>query len=189
MTNTGKKTTDEEIQNAIDGVKNGRHEDFEVIRLTYLPLIESTIRSFEESGAGNQSDLYDEAVRALLRAVLAFDASGKNITFGLYAKICIRNALISVRRAKLTREKREMRSTKKSEEKKHRRDDSVFSGMTAEEIMSKMQSVLSPYEYRVLRKYISGAAAAEIAKALSKSERSVNNALYRIRRKAKVMVK
>lgn len=183
------KQTDKEINKAIIGVKSGRHEDFDVIRLTYSPLIENMAQSFEKSGAGNQGDLYDEAVRALLKAVLTYDIDSEKVTFGLYAKICIRNALISVRRAKLTREKREARSAAAVKKNVGRRKDNVFSAMDADAIMEKMQSVLSPYEYRVLKEYITGVSVSSIAKLFEKSEKSVNNALYRIRRKAKSLVK
>lgn len=182
-----RKQLDEEIKSAIDGVKNGRHELFEVIRLTYAPLVDSMVQSFEKSGAGNSGDLTDEAVRALLKAVLSFDIDNGDVSFGLYAKICIRNALISARRAKLSREKREAvkQARLPEEEKRGRNVGRIFEGLDKDAIMQKMHSVLSSYEYRVLEEYISGKSAAQIAEEMDRKEKSVNNALYRIRSKAR----
>ena len=182
-----KRQVDEEIKNAIDGVKNGRHELFEVIRLTYAPLVESMVQSFEKSGAGNSGDLTEEAVRALLKAVLSYDVDNQEVTFGLYAKICMRNALISARRSKLSRERRENRKKAQfmPEEAKSIQANRFFEGLDKDAIMHKMHSVLSSYEYRVLDQYSRGKTAAQIAKELGREEKSVNNALYRIRSKAR----
>lgn len=175
----------QDIKNAILGVKNGRYECFDVIRSKYEPLIVGMAQSFEKSGAGSTGDLSEEAERALLKAVLSFDETKDGITFGLYAKICIRNALISVRRARLSRDKRERSRKAERRVRLERRGKTVFEGLDAAEIMDFMKSLLSPYEYFVLSEYMRGNSIGEIADGTGRSERSVNNALYRIRRKAK----
>ncbi len=179
---------DEEIMKAVADVKLGKYEAFEIIRSKYSPLSESMVQSFEKSGSGVHGDLSDEADRALLKAVLSYNCENTDVTFGLYAKICIRNALISARRAKLSRENRENRKRERAVDtsfKKYR--VRAFAGLDAEAIMEKMHSVLSGYEYRVLEEYAKGKSVAQIAKELCKNERSVNNALYRIRHKAKML--
>ena len=47
---------------------------------------------------------------------------------------------------------------------------------------------LSPYENRVWWMYLSGRTAAEIGKQLGKDARSVQNAVYRIRRKLRAVL-
>lgn len=182
-----KKYDTDEIRNAVVGVKNGRNEDLELIRASYAPLVESMVLSFEKSGAGSRSDLLDEAYRALLKAVISFDDKKRGISFGLYAKICIRNALISYRRATLSRERKEKRTAEKVRSDSSNRKNPVFSGLDTDEIMDKMKKELSAYEFRVLKSYADGSSISRIAEETGRGERSVNNALYRIRRKAKNM--
>lgn len=181
------KYDSDEIINAVVGVKNGRNEDFELIRVNYLPLVESMVQSFEKSGAGSRSDLTDEANRALLKAVISFDDKKRGISFGLYAKICIRNALISYRRASLSRERREKRSAESTKRATASQKNPVFSGLDTDEIMERMKKELSAYEFSVLKSYADGNSISAIAEKTGRGERSVNNALYRIRRKAKNM--
>lgn len=51
--------------------------------------------------------------------------------------------------------------------------------------LEKLETVLSPYERRVLREYISGKSVPEIAEDIGKTAKSVHNALFRIREKGK----
>ncbi|MBQ5633734.1 MAG: hypothetical protein IIV11_02485 [Clostridia bacterium] len=48
---------------------------------------------------------------------------------------------------------------------------------------------LSELEYKVWQLYISGRSAAEIAALLSTDEKSVNNAIYRIRKKLRAVLR
>lgn len=178
------KESEREIFELIREVKSGRHESFEILRSRYLPLISDMAKSFEESGSGNRADLLEDAQRAFLRAAVTFDETKEGITFGLYAKVCIRNALISVRRAERSRRKKEERASKK-EAVQRAKVLTSFGDMEAEEILERIESVLSEYEALVLREYFSGRSAKETAAVLGTDEKSVNNAVYRIRTKAK----
>jgi RNA polymerase sporulation-specific sigma factor len=51
------------------------------------------------------------------------------------------------------------------------------------ELSRRIESILSPYENRVWWLYLSGLTANNIAARLQKSERSIQNAIYRIRKK------
>ncbi|MBQ4066814.1 MAG: sigma-70 family RNA polymerase sigma factor [Clostridia bacterium] len=170
----------------INGVKNDRHEDFELIKARYKPLINDMAKSFEESGAGGFDDLFEEAQRALLKAALSFDSSKEGITFGLYAKICIRNALISVRRASSARRKREVKIAEKGREAS-RRTVMDLGEMSPEEAVEKLKGSLSEYETRVLREFFSGNSAEQTARILGTDRKSVYNAVFRIKQKAKLL--
>ena len=179
---------EKEIIDLIRGVKVGRHEDFELLKAKYMPLINDLANSFEESGAGAKSDLSEEAQRALLKAAISFDEGKEGITFGLYAKICMRNALISVKRAEDARRRKEKRA-KSDSVSQSARSLAAFAGEDAEDILSKIESSLSSYELKVFKEYFSGRSAKETAEVLRSDERSVNNAVYRIRKKAKQLAK
>lgn len=151
----------------------------------YEPLIKDMSKSFEDSGSGSLEDLKEEAQRALLKAVLSFDTSKEGITFGLYAKICIRNALISVRRHNAARMKKQLRGDKVPKVKSRRPVVRTLGGLEPEEMLAKIEKSLSPYEVKVLREFFDSKSAGEVAAVLGTSEKSVYNAVFRIRRKAK----
>ena len=175
---------DQELLDMISGVKAGRNENFELLKSRYKPLLSDMASSFESSGAGSKDDLFEEAERALLKAAISFDIDKNGITFGLYAKICIRNALISAKRARDAKKRREDRIAKKQEFKRAQVLES-FGSLSADEILERIESSLSDYEKAVFKEYFSDRSAKETAEILGTDERSVNNAVYRIRRKAK----
>ena len=53
-------------------------------------------------------------------------------------------------------------------------------------LVARLEEVLSPYENRIWWLYVSGQTAAQIAKAIGREERSVQNAIYRIRKKLRL---
>ncbi|MBE6587817.1 MAG: hypothetical protein E7647_05320 [Ruminococcaceae bacterium] len=175
---------DQDLLAIIAGVKAGKDEDFEKLKLRYKPLCADMANSFVRSGAGSSVDLLEEAERALLKAALSFDTSKEGITFGLYAKICVRNALISVRRANTAQKNRKERAKKESESSRRL---SVISSaeLDPEEMLKMLEDSLSDYEARVLREFFSGRSAEETAAVLGTDKKSVYNAVFRIRAKAK----
>jgi len=192
---------EQELLELIEGIKNGRQEDFEHLKVRYAPLINDMADSFFRSGAGLREDLYEEALGALLRAALTFDTAKEKITFGLYAKICIRNCLISVRRAKAAREAKASRGadkgagegtgkgTGKGEKKRERAVGSLdFGDLDPADVLDALENELSSYEKLVLKEYFSGRSAKETAAVLGRDEKSVNNAVCRIRQKAKKLL-
>lgn len=176
---------DQDILILVAGVKAGRDDDFEKLKLRYRPLVNELCQSFEASGAGKAGELLEDAHRALLKAALSFDETKEKITFGLYAKICIRNALISVRRSKLA--KKNTAEKPKAEKENGLKLSSLrgFRGLEAEEIVSLIDSRLSSYESKVLSEFLAGKRAGDVARELGASEKSVYNALFRIRTKAR----
>ena len=59
---------------------------------------------------------------------------------------------------------------------------------SAEELIRLIRENLSPYENHVWDMYTSGMSGAEIAERMSKPIRSIDNALYRIRRKLRALL-
>lgn len=175
---------DQELLDLIAGVKSGGHEEFEILKAKYMPLISDMAKSFEESGAGSLDDLMEDAERAFLKAAVNFDDKKEGITFGLYAKICIRNALISVRRAQKARLRKQERVAGEVALQRSRALAS-FGDADTNEILRRIESSLSEYEMAVLKEFFSGRSAKETAEILDTDEKSVYNAVYRIRVKAK----
>ena len=110
--------------------------------------------------------------------------------FGLYAKICVTNALISQMRnlKKLSAE----RFADVIDESQASLEDEPASRIIEEESLQRIDSVirdnLSSLEYRVWCLYAAGRTAREIGDIVGKSEKSVSNAVYRIRKKLRQLL-
>ena len=173
--------------------KQGEQGAFERLLENYRPLISSLVKStvsefpFSDS---DYEDLYQEAVILFFRALNRYDAEQEEVAFGLYAKICIRNGLLTQAK-KLTR-----RLQLLSLDGKEPTDDVPTEELgnrliEAEGYRALCDSIcanLTPYENRVWWLYLAGRTAKEIAASLDRDEKSVQNAIFRIRRKLRGII-
>lgn len=163
-------------------IQKGSDADFASLVKQYTPLITSLVSSFSASGGGAWDELQQEAKSALLKAALTYDSTQTAVSFGLYAKICMRNALISYRRKVLRRARRDM-------PEKASRKKADIQIQNIKQMVAGLEKVLSSYEKYVLQEYISGKSVPEIAEDIGKNPKSVHNALFRIREKGKRLEK
>ncbi len=163
------------IRKAASGDENA----FAELLRQYEPLIASQTRRFTQSAAQSDGeDAAQEARLAFFRAVCTYDSSQKDVTFGLYAKVCIHNALVS--------EVRRMHSRSRTVPHPHTesaRSSSADDRREIASLRSRMVTILSPFERAVFDKYLSGLPARDIARVLGRPVKSVYNALFRIRAK------
>lgn len=164
-------------------INNGNQQSFESLKAKYSPLLTKEVSSFLFTGSGSKEDLEYIAENALLNAAVTYDQS-KNIAFGYYAKVCIRNALKSAYRSALSERKQKNKTAVVNKIKKPI-SIPAFSDLSEDEIKSKIDSVLSPYEILILEKHLEGLKPREIAVDIGKDTKSVSNAIFRIREKIK----
>lgn len=166
----------------LDLIVSARERDdaaFSELISRYTPMINKVIGGFSDS-AFRYDEAFSEACVAFHRAVLSYDLSrSSDVTFGLYARICIYRRLcdFSVKNAK--------EATVVDLDV-----DLIGAGGNIEqrlvgrermaEYLSKARGVLSEYEYQVFILYIDGYSTEEIAKNLSKDVKSVENAKSRM---------
>lgn len=174
-------------------VAEGDENAFEELALQYAPLIRSMsarfTRSFSETAdtaAIGVQDLEQEARLALYRAAKTYDAAKNGVTFGLYAKICVRNSLVSMWR-KSAAAARALRRSEQNAEETAGKDTltELLSAAETDALRARIRETLSPYESRIFEQYISGMSVKQISLNADKTEKSVSNALYRIRVKIK----
>ena len=172
---------DKALYEKLLAVKNGDNPAFSSLCEDYEALIESMTQGFYESCPNiDKDDLRQEARMALYRAAVNFSLDQDSVTFGLYAKICIRNKLISVRRKYTTQSK--LKSKRNAEEVGVTVE--VTPSVTRRSLLTEdVMSLLSPFEQRVFALYAQKCSYSEIARALSRSEKSIDNAIYRIKSK------
>ncbi len=176
---------EKELFDIVAEVQSGNDEGFSVLKKKYSPLIASAVKSFEGTAA-DISEYEREAESALLKAALRFDISQSQVSFGLFAKICIKNALISLKRKETSRKRRmERRISPLSKRSKLGFDMSGDSSAETDKLVERIMAVLSPYERMVFSQYMSDKSVAEIAEAVGKPKKSVNNAIFRIKEKVR----
>lgn len=152
----------------------------------YTPLLNSLSRKYssmcqEDGEAGD--DFFQESQIAFYKAVMTYDINNSSSTFGAYAKACVRNKLVSLVR-KIKSKKRKKGELGMSCESNTPQDTVIWREL-GEKLLAQAELTLSPYEKKVFSLYINGRRANEIAKIVGKSEKSVNNAIFRIRSKLK----
>ena len=168
----------------------------EALVTRYNRLVRTCARPFFLAG-GDSEDLTQEGMVGLITAVREYDA-GKEASFRTFAEICIRSRLYSVLRAS-ARDKQQPLNQSLS------LDDSLFdsnpltSGTSnlaqrnpedflidrehTAALLSGVRKQLSEFEAKILGYYLDGLSCREIAKAVNKPPKSVDNAVQRIRRK------
>ncbi|MBQ9784052.1 MAG: sigma-70 family RNA polymerase sigma factor [Clostridia bacterium] len=170
------------LNECLAAAKRGDQAAFEALLARYAPLIDSQIPTY--APPADADDLRQEACIAFCRAVERFDMEQADVQFGLYAKICIRNHLIScLRRMHVGEPVLSLEDEKNDPSAGTDPAQSIVEEESYAALYRRVEALLSPYENRVWWLYLSGHTAREIAELFSKDERSVQNAIYRIRKK------
>ena len=177
---------DNSLDLLLQRAKNEDADALEGLLEAYAPLIESRVLSFAEKTADpdDLDDLRQEASIALCNAAVHYDPE-QNVSFGAFAKICINNRLVSYQRKRLRRLPTVSLESEHVEVTPDKADplQTLVERDSFSALCRQIESVLSPYENSIWWLYVSGHTGAEIAERLSKPERSVQNAIYRIRKK------
>ena len=163
----------------IRAAKAGDDAAFAELCRKYAPLIDSMTTKyggFWEDAGESREDLRQEASVAFYRALMTFDDEQRDVSFGLYAKICIRNRMISLLRHA------------KSQKKKQTTQEETSSVETAaavdwDALRSLSDGVLTNLEKTVFFHYVDGESYRDIALSLGVSVKSVDNALLRAKNK------
>ena len=185
----------EYARSLVSKAQGGDASALEVLRDLYMPLLQGACsrHSSESMSAEDREELFGEALIAFCNAVLSYDLAIEGIEFGLYARICIDNALISYRRAferrtRLTSVSLDTLGEGSEEDGEVDLIDAIVARESATDLARRINSVLSRFEKRVWWLYVAGLSAKDIALRIGSSDRSVHNAIYRIRRKLRGII-
>lgn len=172
----------------------GSRDAYHQMLTRYRPLLESSLARFMTADMTMQEreDLREEAERVFLNALTSFDTEQDAVDFGLYAKICLRNGLISEWRSMTARRRINVVSLSQDtlpepveteDPSAHLMEEERFFGL-----YRVVRAHLSEMENQVWWLYVTGVEVKEIATRLGRSEKSVHNAIYRIRSKLRRVV-
>lgn len=171
---------DKALNELISAAKNGDEIAFEKLLNEYRTMIDSIIRRF----SFDARDAFSEACMAFFRAVSSYDVKQSEVTFGLYAKICVERSLIDMQR----REGNALRYVDNEVDVdkiavpggvqsmlEHREQTAHFLSIAREE--------LSDFEFDVYRYWMLGYKSSDIASTLSVTAKAVDNAKNRMWKK------
>lgn len=167
------------------------------LALRYTRLVKICSRPYFLVG-GDGEDLIQEGMLGLLSAIREFDIS-MNTSFKTYAEICVKRRIYSAIKG-ASRKKHEplndmvsfedvlsdeSNSSAVSYGEAYRRspEEQVLARESVGEIIQTYSRCLSKFEVEILNLYLSGLSYSEIAELCGKTDKSVDNAVQRIRRK------
>lgn len=174
----------------LKSVKNGDKVAFEKLLLEFDPLIKREVSlSMRNSGdalGADPEEMRSEAMLALYKAALSYKA-GKNVTFGLYAKVCIHNRLVSYMRKQISLFKRRSRQENGSEKSERNPEEYLIALEGNERLKKILANEATEYERKTFELYLQSKSYAEISEVVGRDVKSVGNAIYRIKKKIKTM--
>ena len=179
-------------------VRKGNREAEETLVKRYFHLVRKLARPYYLAG-GDSDDLIQEGMIGLVYGVREYDGS-KAASFHTFAEICIRNRLYSAVRAAARDKHTPLNQSVPLEIPFFDSHTSLFGAQMAsqttnpedliigregvEDALNGVRRQLSEFEAKILGYYLDGLTVHEMAKAVSRSPKSVDNAVQRIRRKA-----
>ena len=177
-------------------VAQGNREAEEILVTRYNRLVRICARPFFLVG-GDSEDLIQEGMLGLLKAIRNYDAS-RDASFRTFAEICIRSRLYSILRSQNRNKHAALNHSIVVEApffdsnsytvgtldlSRSNPEDLMILQENFGEMWKRVQNQLSGFEARILGFYLDGLSYQEIAVMVSKSPKSVDNAVQRIRRK------
>ena len=178
--------TDEEL--CLEAVSGDRLAE-EMLVMRYMRLARACARPYFLAG-GDSEDLLQEAMFGLLKAIREYDST-RDAAFKTFAEVCIRNRIRSAVTA-ASRDKHALLNHSVPIEEQPLLDSDhapdpeelFISREEEEERFTVLSRKLSSLEQRILSLYLHGYSYREIGEQVGRSDKSVDNAVQRIRRKA-----
>ena len=177
-----------EVKKLILGARGGSEDDFNELLSRYKPLIESLVSKFsaDEILRCQTDDLRQEATLAFYNTVLEFDMEQEEVEFGLYAKMWITFSLRSLREKQKKRQRELLLETISDDYYVCDSEDPTGKILEQERVRAIYKIIranLSEYEFEIWQLYVSGRSAKEIGSLVGRDVKSVNNTIYRARKK------
>ncbi|MBQ9869814.1 MAG: sigma-70 family RNA polymerase sigma factor [Ruminococcus sp.] len=180
-----KSMSDEQL---VRSAKNDKKAVSELI-VRYLRIVHFLAGRYS---AGIYEDLVQEGFMGLLKAVNTYRPD-ENVKFSTYANVCVKNRIISSlkRNSLINGEEFTEEIVQSMFENQMAADPEkiVIENESMDEVYKKITSALSEQEWRVFQLFLTGMAYNQMALNLGVSVKSIDNAMQRVRRKLKSVLK
>ncbi len=189
-----KTISDEELLRQIRG---GSDDAMECLLERYRDMVRKEARRFFLAG-GDEEDLIQEGMIGLFKAITSYQ-EGKNASFSTFAYLCVQRQIYTTITAFNRKKHIPLNTAISLFEQKSQEDELSLDEIletpeeTPEEMMLRKEEMndyyrmidqnLSKFEKQVMYHYLNGENYTTIAKQLGKSDKSIDNAIQRIRRK------
>lgn len=177
----------EKINQLLKLIKEGDESAFSQLEEIFRPLIsvetQNMLVKFEQYRS-ESDEIRQEARMALYKAAMRYDINDK-VTFGLYAKICVHNRIVSYFRKLRTKKQREARILAAQKESPSGYSDYRAAMEESEALQKVVKEDLTALESTVFSMYLDKKSYKEIAAVIGKSEKAVDNAIFRVKKKIK----
>lgn len=185
MSEPGKNIINDTI---LSSAQSGDNKQTEALIKQYRNVVEAIAAKYINSPL-EYDDIIQEGMIGLLAAIKTFNSS-KGAQFKTYAQTCINNSIQTALRKFNRKKDIPIGSVIEYAEEEIPEENGVISaedyyiaGESVSMLANTLKENLSEYENEVLRLHIVGCNYSEIAKRLSKTPKSVDNALQRIKKK------
>lgn len=191
-----KSLSDEKL---VELSKSGNESATDFLIEKYKNFVKAKSRTYFLIGA-DKEDIIQEGMIGLYKAIRDYN-SQKLASFKNFADICVTrqiitaiktatrqkhiplNSYISLNKPAYDDESERMMIDLVSEKENFNPEEIMITKEHFDSMFKKMSTVLSDFEWRVMKLFLDGKSYSEIAKKLGKSEKSIDNALQRIKKK------
>ena len=176
----------------IEEARSGNKQAMEELLLRYVGVVRSEARRFFLDG-GETEDLIQEGMIGLYHAIDDYKRENNALSFKNFAYLCVGRRIKSA-----------VKSSKRMKNKPlndyvplldademtipQRLDDDLIRNEDKREFYQKISKYLSDFEFRVIVMYIEGMSYSEICESTGKTEKSVDNAIQRSKKKLQKML-
>lgn len=172
-------------------VLTGQSEAEQVLAGRYLSMVRAITRPYFLAG-GDSEDLIQEGMIGLLLAIRQF-SDDKDAKFRTFADRCIRHRVGNVIKAASRQKHKPLENYVSITDdaipaalavlRIDGPEDVILSREADSELLHRLRTLLSPLEHRVLQDYLDGMSYHDIAQRIGRTEKAVDNAVQRIRKK------
>lgn len=186
--------TDEEL---IAQIRKQDHDAMDYLLDKYRNMVKRETREIYIIGADSE-DLMQEGMIGLFKAIRDYDENRK-CSFHTFATLCVKRQLLTAVTSSNRKKHYPLNHYISFYSQDEETNNSVMDMLAAEEksnpeanllmqeqmggLVNKMDTLLSKFERKVLELYLDGLSYGRIAEELNKTEKSVDNAIQRIRKK------
>lgn len=180
-----------EVKNLLRDAKGGDETAFSLLLTLYEPLLLSLTSKYllQYDANDDKEDVHQELRVAFYKAVNKYDLEDSPVDFGFFAKVCLKNALISRYRSKKLRG---VEILPIEDAVGIYSDDNPGDSIAERESIGVLQTLindnLSEYEKTVWNLYLEEKTPKQIGEVLGKDAKSISNALSRIRAKLRDLI-
>ncbi len=184
------KLSDEQL---VQKAQSGDNQATEKILLRYSDVVRGRARRFFLVG-GETEDLIQEGMIGLYKAIGDYKLGETSLSFKNFAHLCISRRLIDAVKSSARKKNVPLNNyvslfSGEYEDVTKNPEDELIQSESRKEFMQEMSKELSDFEFRVIVMYIDGMSCLEICQATGKSEKSVDNAIQRSKKKLQKLLK